>query len=344
MFSWILALLLALIVWLLAAGYFWLIKRRRTETQLGLNALAGMHWRDFSEIVRRAMRERRGLQDVPGEADDSREPRSDFLMHDGPNRWLLSCKHGRAYRIGTAAVNELGAAARLAGAKGGILITEGTVQRDGRAAAEKQSVEVLDGPLLWPLLKPYLPGDMEARVETGARHEAIRRISIAALGSLALGLMVGMGYLTAHLDTRAALDTAVAPAPAPAPAPEAAAAAAAQPAAPEPAAAQAPAAPAANIATRPGEHPGLDPNPDDATLALYQKELARKVAAHSGVTSAFWLTRQTLAVNRSAELEDAWPVICSEVTRYAALRTVRVQLNPRPGVDEPVRWRQCATL
>jgi len=179
---------------------------------------------------------------------------------------------------------------------------------------------------------------MEARVETGARHEAIRRISIAALGSLALGLVVGMGYLTAHLDTRAALDTAVAPAPAPAPE------AAAQPAAPEPAAAQAPAAPTANIATRPGEHPGLDPNPDDATLALYQKELARKVAAHSGVTSAFWLTRQTLAVNRSAELEDAWPVICSEVTRYAALRTVRVQLNPRPGVDEPVRWRQCATL
>ncbi|MDD9794539.1 restriction endonuclease, partial [Priestia megaterium] len=101
--------------------------------------------------------------------------------------------HGRAYRIGTAAVNELGAAARLAGARGGILITEGKVERDGRIAAEKQSVEVLDGPLLWPLLKPYLPGDMEARVEAGARGEALRRISIAALGAATLGLMVGLG-------------------------------------------------------------------------------------------------------------------------------------------------------
>lgn len=204
MFSWILALLLALIVWTLAAAWFWLVKRRRKETRLGLNALAGMHWRDFSEIVRRAMREQRGLQDVPGEVDDSREPRSDFLMQDAQHRWLLSCKHGRAYRIGTAAVNELGAAARLAGARGGILITEGMVERDGRVAAEKQGVEVLDGHLLWPLLQPYLPGDMEAQVKNAARREAIRRISIAALGSLTLGLLVGMGYLTSRLDQQAA--------------------------------------------------------------------------------------------------------------------------------------------
>jgi hypothetical protein len=201
MFSWILALLLALVVWSLAAAYFWLVKRRRKETRLGLNALAGMHWRDFSEMVRRALHEQRGLQDVPGEADDSREPRSDFLMQNAQQqRWLVSCKHGRAYRIGTAAVNELGAAARLAGARGGILITEGQVERDGRAAAEKQSVEVLDGQLLWPLLQPYLPGDVEARVKHEARREAIRRISIAALGSLTMGLLVGMGYLTSRLD------------------------------------------------------------------------------------------------------------------------------------------------
>ena len=49
-------------------------------------------------------------------------------------------------------------------------------------------------PLLWPLLKPYLPGDMEARVEAGARGEALRRISIAALGAATLGLMVGLGF------------------------------------------------------------------------------------------------------------------------------------------------------
>lgn len=333
MFSWILALLLALIVWFLATAYLWLVKRRQKETQLGLNALAGMHWRDFSEIVRRAMREQRGLKDVPGEADDSREPRSDFMMDDGQHRWLVSCKHGRAYRIGTAAVNELGAAARLAGARGGVLITEGRVERDGRLAAEKQGVEVLDGHLLWPLLKPYLPGDMEARVQAGARREAIRRISIAALGSLTLGLLVGMGYLTSRLEHGAAVaPPAVAPVPAPAAMPAPAPAPAPVSAAPAP---PGPAAPPA---------PAMEANPDTATLDRYQQELSRALAGQPGVASGIWLTRQTLAINRTGEIDQVWPLICAEVTRYPALRTVRIQLNPRPGVDEPVRWRQCATL
>ena len=337
MLSWILALLLALIVWFLATAYFWLIKRKRKETQLGLNALAGMHWREFSLIVRRAMHEQRGLQDVPDETADSREPRSDFLMHDGPQRWLLSCKHGRAYRIGTAAVNELGAAARLAGARGGILITEGKVERDGRIAAEKQSVEVLDGPLLWPLLKPYLPGDMEARVEAGARGEALRRISIAALGAATLGLMVGLGSLTAGLETEWADDetgvAAPAAAKAPAPAGTQPTPATPAPAAPETAGRAADAAP-----------PAMEANPDDATLDRYQQELSRNVASRPGVASGIWLTRQTLAINRTGEIDTIWPLICEEVVRYPALRTVRIQLNPRPGVDEPVRWRQCTTL
>ena len=341
MFSWILALLLALIVWTLAAAWFWLVKRRRKETRLGLNALAGMHWRDFSEIVRRAMREQRGLQDVPGEVDDSREPRSDFLMQDAQHRWLLSCKHGRAYRIGTAAVNELGAAARLAGARGGILITEGMVERDGRVAAEKQGVEVLDGHLLWPLLQPYLPGDMEAQVKNAARREAIRRISIAALGSLTLGLLVGMGYLTSRLDQQAAPVAVTTPAATPV---QAAAAPADAPVAGETPAADAPAAAKPDA---PASAPGIlgdVADPDPATLARYQKELARTLATQPGVLSAFWLTRQTLAVNRSEEIDVIWPLVCTEVKRYPALRTVRIQLNPRLGVDEPVRWRQCATL
>lgn len=350
MFSWILALLLALVVWSLATAYFWLVKRRRKEVKLGLNALAGMHWRDFSEIVKRAMREQRGLVDVPDEDEDHREPRSDFLMEDPQHkRWLLACKHGLAYRIGPAAVNELGTAARLAGAKGGILITEGQIQRDGRAAAEKQGVEVLDGQLLWPMLIPYLPGDMESAVKKAARREAVRRISIAALGSLTLGLLVAMSYLTTRVD-----DSPAAPAPTQASAPAAAAPVATAPAAAPASASPVSAPPAAAAATpapaaqhpahpAPGSILGTDGDPDAATLAQYRRELAQNVGKQAGVLSAFWQTSQTLAVNRSEEIDAVWPLICTEVKRYPALRTVRIQLNPRPGSEEPVRWRQCAT-
>lgn len=337
MLPWILALLSALLTCTLAIVHLWWFKRRRTEMQLGLQALAGMHWREFSALIKRMLREQRGLREVQDPAEESREPSSDFLLSDGPNQWLVSAKHGLAYRIGTAAVNELGAAARLAGAKGGVLITEGRVERDGLGAAEKQAVEVLDGPRLWPLLQPYLPADIEARVRATARHEALRRSAIAALAAVTLGLLVGLGLQGLHVQDADPATTPAAPAvTTPTPATTAPARA---PVAVQPASAPAP-APAPRDAV---DEAHRDLTPDAATLDRYQADLARALAGQSGIASGVWLTRQTLAINRTGELDVVWPRVCQEVLRYPALRNVRVQINARPGVDEPVRWRQCAT-
>lgn len=342
MFSWILALLLALLSGGLAIVYLWWFKRRQKEMRLGLQALAGMHWREFSVLVKRALHEQRGLHDVGDSPAESREPSSDFLLSDGPHRWLVSCKHGLAYRIGTAAVNELGAAARLGGAKGGILITEGRVERDGMSAALKQGVDVLDGPRLWPLLQPYLPGDVESRVRASARNEAVRRSAIAVLGACTLGLMVGLGYQTTRTDAPVpapAAPPADTPPHAPEQRPDPASAAAPAPVAPAPPATAAP-VPANAVAD--ADH--ADPNPDAATLERYQRELSRDLARQPGVASGVWLTRQTLSINRTGDIDAIWPLICDQVMHYPALRTVRIQLNARPGVEEPVRWRQCATM
>lgn len=336
MLPWILALLSALFTCSLAVVYLWWVKRRQKEMRLGLQALAGMHWREFSVLVRRMLREQRGLRELSDTTEESREPSSDFLLSDGPNTWLVSCKHGLAYRIGTAAVNELGAAARLAGAKGGVLLTEGRIERDGRGAAEKQAVEVLDGPRLWPLLQPYLPSDIESRVRASARHEALRRIAIAALASVTLGLLVGLGLQGLHREDTVAVTTTPAKA-----APSAASTPAAEPA-PE-ASEAAPPTTAAPSPTATDTDERSNPNPDAATLERFQADLARALAGKPGIASGVWLTRQTLAINRTGELDAVWPRVCEEVLHYPALRNVRIQLNARPGVDEPVRWRQCAT-
>ncbi|MDV3512456.1 hypothetical protein R1L06_17150, partial [Stenotrophomonas sp. C4297] len=119
-------------------------------------------------------------------------------------------------------------------------------------------------------------------------------------------------------------------APEPAPAP-----ATTPPATTPPAAAPAPAAPSADARS--------NPNPDAATLERFQADLSRALAGKPGIASGVWLTRQTLAINRTGELDAVWPQVCEEVLHYPALRNVRIQLNARPGVDEPVRWRQCAT-
>ncbi len=334
MLPWILALLSALLTCSLAVVYLWWIKRRQKEMQLGLQALAGMHWREFSVLVKRMLREQRGLRELNDPAEESREPSSDFLLSDGPNQWLVSCKHGLAYRIGTAAVNELGAAARLAGAKGGVLLTEGRIERDGRSAAEKQAVEVLDGPRLWPLLQPYLPAEIETRVRASARHEALRRIAIAALAAVTLGLLVGLSLQGLHVqDAPPVAKETGAPAPV-APAVEAAPELAPPPATTPPTTAPAP---------TPSTDARSNPNPDAATLERFQADLSRALAGKPGIASGVWLTRQTLAINRTGELDAVWPQVCEEVLHYPALRNVRIQLNARPGVDEPVRWRQCAT-
>lgn len=327
MFAWILALVLAVVLWVAAAAFLWLIRRRENETREGLKALAGLHWREFSEIVRRALHDQRGWSGDELPSDDA-TPQADFLMRDASGSWMVSCKHGRAYRIGTAAVNELASAVRLAGAQGGVLITEGRVQREGLAAAEKQAIEILDGRRIWPVLRPYLAGDIENRIVHEARRRAQRHIAIAALASLTLGLMGGLGYLSIqseHPPQQAAQAHPQPPRPTPPPP---------GPTTPAPAA-------AATVATATLD---ADGEPDAATLDRYQAEVSRALATADGITRGIWLTRMTLAVDREADDATVWPRICQTLERYPVLRTVRVQLNPRPGVNEPVRWRQCSTI
>ncbi|OOW66959.1 hypothetical protein Xmar_06990 [Xanthomonas axonopodis pv. martyniicola] len=324
--SWILAPLAALLLWLAVSAYLWLVRRRANEVHEGVRALAIMHWRDFSAVVLRVLQDQRGWQ--PTQLPQDGLPPADFMMQTEHGTRLVACKHGRGYRIGVAAVNELGAMARLAGANGGVMVTEGRMEREGIAAAEKQSIEVLDGVRLWPLLKPYLPGDVEAGVVGAARRRAIRHSIIAGA---ALATLAVMAVLT--LRPPAAPRTAVS-SPVPAPARVIAAARpSASPAQPGPSPTAAPAAVPA---------PGAEP--DAATIQGYQREVSKALAQTPGLVRGIWLTQATLVVDRTVEDGAAWPLICRELERYPYLRTVRVQLNPRPGTAEPVRWRQCSTI
>ncbi|AKC87839.1 restriction endonuclease [Pseudoxanthomonas suwonensis] len=326
MSSWILGLALAALAAVLAVIYLWLVRRQETETAAGLRALANLRWREFATIIGQAMQQR-GLRDAshgPDPGSDSSS--SQLLMTDGDSRWLLSCKHGMAYRLGESSVEELASAMDMAGARAGILLTEGRAERDALAAAAARGIEVIDGRRLWPLLKPFMPADTTRRIEADATAQAKRHTLIALGASLALGLVVAV--LLPQLESSANRDSAtVAATPTSAPA--------ATPATPaEPAAA----------AAAPVDDDVIQENPDDTTLARYQSDVARTLSEVPGITRAYWLTRATLVIDRSGSDQMVWPLICSELERYPPLRTVRVQLNPRPGSEDAVRWRQCRTI
>lgn len=330
MFAWLIAPVAALACLFLLAGWLWLPDRQRTERDRGLAELADMHWRDFAHIVRRALMEKRGLQPLAIADEGGGEPSSDWLMQHEGRRLLVSCKHGLSYRIAEAAVVELGTKIHLAGADGGLLLTQGQVAREGRELAARQRIEIIDGAALWALLRPYLAAELENSAVEHARRTAIRRTGIAALGCLALGLVIGVSLG----DGQPAAVPLRSPATA---APVIAPAADAPRAGPEDADA---------LDAASWQVDGVDirvENPDPQMLRLYQQQVSRLLASTEGLHSAIWMTQTTITVDRAVDEVQAMALICPVLHRYPSLRTVRVQLNPRVGTEERVRWRQCST-
>jgi hypothetical protein len=323
--SWTPALAVALAVWCLSCAYIWLSRRPRGEKHRGVMALADMRWREFSRLVRQAMQDQRGMQELPDSIESRGAPASDFLMLQDHQLRMISCKHGRAYRIGAVAVDELAANARLTGAQGSVLLTVGKVERDGITAAQRQNVEVIDERKLWPFLKPVVSEDVLTEVVESTRREAIRHTAIAALAILALGLVAEVGY---HAWQGATV-------PPPGTTPELQET---SPQAPKPAPAVADAA--GQAAAMPVQVQVLE-DLDNAELQRLQADLSRALTATKGLRSGVWMTRSTVAVDRSVNDETAWRLICGNVARFPQLYAIRIQLNPLPGSNDPVRWRQC---
>lgn len=256
-------------------------------------------------MVLRVLQDQRGWQ--PTQLPQDGLPTADFMMQTEHGTRLVACKHGRGYRIGVAAVNELGAMARLAGANGGVMVTEGRMEREGMAAADKQSIEVLDGARLWPLLKPYLPGDIETGVVGAARRRAIRHTVIAGAAAATLGVVMAVALQPAEVPPAQPLPRTSAPL---SPAPGAASAA-------PPAVAPAPASAAQAATSTPAATPvAAGDEPDLATLQGYQREVSKALAQTPGLVRGIWLTQLTLAVDRTVDDATAWPLICRELERY----------------------------
>ncbi|HEY1036641.1 MAG TPA: restriction endonuclease [Pseudoxanthomonas sp.] len=313
---WLLGLAVTLVSGMAATAYLWLVRRPRDEMSYGLHALSGLRWREFSKLVLSAM-ERRGLVETSPEPHESREPQSTFLLARKDERWLLSCKHGSAYRIAAAPVLELAASIRLGAAHGGILATEGNVEKEGRNAAQGNNIEVLDGPRLWPELVDLIEPSLREQVMTYAAARAKRHIGIAWFGAVALGA-VAMAAWSGQQTASAPIERA------------------------------APAAPSATSAPVPTTPlpapPGNFKEPTDEELEAQMREVLKALGKTPGITRGVWQTKLTLSVDRIASEKDVWPWICLELERYPALRTTRVQLNPPPGSGEPVRWRQCKNM
>jgi hypothetical protein len=315
--AWLFGSVIALLVGFASSAYLWLIRRRDDETAAGLLALAGMRWREFSRLVLDAM-ELRGLVRIPSVHEDNQEHSSSFLLSDQGRQVLLACKHGSAYRIGSAAVDEFASEIRMRGAQGGILVTEGVLDKGGVEKAGRHNIEVMDGPLLWPAVKPMVEGNLQRRIVGNASARAFRHIGIAWLGAVTLGLACWLVFPSVLMPVRG------------------------EPSIPPVAAASN--IPAPNVPTA---KPVVAVEPavsSEADIEKHRAEISRKLSRTPGVARGVWISKSTLSVDRTVSEESAWPLVCSQLKAYPDLAMTRVQMNPPQGSTDQVRWRQCEAL
>src|SRR5687768_8192047 len=171
-FSLTIALLVTVLLGAAAMAWLWLVRRRQGETTAGIEALAGMRWREFSRLVVEAL-QKRGFEAESVETTLERGPDAELRLRRDGRVWLLACKLASARsRLGAASVRELADAVRFNVAAGGILATPARIDAEARKAGD--GLELFDGNALWALVGPMLPPSLHDDLTANARRRSVR--------------------------------------------------------------------------------------------------------------------------------------------------------------------------
>ncbi|MFL6593457.1 MAG: restriction endonuclease [Luteimonas sp.] len=284
-----------------ASLYLQRVRLPRDEAAAGVASLAGMRWRDFIHLVLDALI-RRGYERVFEPSDEG-----EYVLERDGQRFLLSSKHGAAYVLGSTAIAEFASAIRLRNLSGGLLVTPGQFAPEATPLARAQRIELLDGPTLWPELRPLLPEEQRETIAAPSKARARRQV-LAAWGA---GLVTGAAlFVLMHQGAETA--------------PEA-----------SPVSVVAASHPAAAKADGPLP---IDP---EAALQQHRKEVADAISDLPLVDRALWETQSTLLVTLLDDSSDPLPAICPLLARYDELAPTRLQLQPPAGSTKSVRFVQC---
>lgn len=124
------------------------------------DALDGMSWREFELLVGEGFR-LQGYQVVEtggGGADGGVDLVLTKPGKNGGEKFLVQCKHWRAYKVGVDVVRELYGVMAAKGATGGFVVTSGRFTDEAISFASGRNVTLVDGPKLHGLLRQAQAG------------------------------------------------------------------------------------------------------------------------------------------------------------------------------------------
>jgi restriction system protein len=114
----------------------------KTSKSLSHNSLEKMSWQDFEYLVGEYFR-RRGF--TVAEAKSGADGGVDLIATKGKDKYLIQCKHWKAYKVGVKVVRELLGVMVGVGATGGFVVTSGEFTKDAIDFSKHNNINLLDG-------------------------------------------------------------------------------------------------------------------------------------------------------------------------------------------------------
>jgi hypothetical protein len=307
--------------------WFGVMRRRKAETELGVQALANMKWRDCLAVVLEALArdgyQRSSVSEAPAGGA------TEVMLSRNGIQVLLDYKHGTAYHLSDSNVREFVNDVSLNGAREGVLVTLGSIGPDAARVAATHAVQLVDGQSLWPKVRGFLVPSLLENV----RREASARTNKALWGGVGLSLVAAavvfviFGGRLPERDTATVADADV---------PSARATNA-----------RAPRSDAAMLAQIDATAKALEEvaKLTPAQLAERRAAAARTVSDLPRVRQAAWSGPRTLLVSLEQSGEEArdnqlLDEVCRTLVQNEEMRFTRVQLES-PAADQRVRWRLC---
>lgn len=150
--------------------------RRRTRRQLihratdndAAAAIDGLSWQQFEQLIGEAFRlQGYSVVETGGSGTDGGV---DLVLSKGREKFLVQCKHWRAFKVGVEIVRELYGVMAARGAAGGFVVTSGRFTAEAEKFAQGRNVTLLNGQQLGEWLA-------HAKQRSPAAAEAPRALS-----------------------------------------------------------------------------------------------------------------------------------------------------------------------